>query len=378
MIKTKQAFWITVLVYFLVPVLFIVFNYSIDPYGRYQPLASQTILEKLAASSEEVLITEFNYNDRLLLKNYISSTPKPDLVVLGGSRILNIDSDVFTPEAGRVLNAGVTGGTIRDYIGIWQVLKKQNKIPRKILLFLDLQAVYSNSSGIGWYSLSCPFLTFEYGRLKTSKYLKLVSKTYRKKTSFHLESLSSSDVLKKSFQRLKVPRTRSRLALKTTLHSKNAARTPALGLIAPEASTEEKEQAFIDHWGKENGRGESSILSEWGNFSEDAFKELSSLLEDIHAQKSEAVVFLMPSHPLSYGIVEKNPAALANLIIFVKKIEALCSQQGALLYDGLREHHQDISNDDFKDGVHLKKESIDRFLSRAARDLKLRFIAGNS
>ena len=147
-----------------------------------------------------------------------------------------------------------------------------------------------------------------------------------------------------------------------------------MALIAPEASAEEKEQTFIDHWGKENGKGESSVLSEWGNFSDDAFRELSSLLEDIRAQKSEAIVFLIPSHPSSYELVEKNPGALENLIVFVKKIQELCNQHGAGLYDGLYEYHQDVLNTGFKDGVHLKKESIYQFLSRAAKTLGLSFI----
>ena len=373
--KTKQAFRNTVMVYFLLPAFFITFNYSIDPYGRYKALASKNVLEKLAASQNDVLITGFNYNDRLLFKNYISVVPKPGLVILGGSRILNIDADIFTPEAGRVLNAGVSGGTIRDYVGIWQVLKNQGKIPVRVLLFIDLQSVYSNLTGIGWYTLSCPFLTFEYGRINFSKYLKLILKTSHAKTSFHLESLSSLDLLEKSWGHLRSgQKIRSRLVSKKLLGPRDAAKTPSLAMIVPEPSEEDKKQSFIEHWGEENGKGESSILSNWNNFDEGAFTELSSLIEDMRANKTEVTVFMMPSMPLSYQQMQKNPKAMTNLMIFLGKVSSSCRQYGAGFYDALHEHHEDVLNTDFKDGVHLKKESIDRFLSKAAKNLKVSFI----
>lgn len=372
--KTKQAFWSAALVYFLVPALFIAFNFSVDPFGRYHPLASNTMLEKLAASKNEVLVTEYNYNDRLLTKNFISAVPRPGLVLFGGSRILNIDGDAFKPEAGRVFNAGVTAASIRDHIAIWQELKNKNKIPHRAIVFIDLQSFYSNSSAIGWWTLSCPFLTFEYGRMKLPKYLKLVSKTYRKKSKFHLESLSSSDLLKKSWERVSGERkTRSRLIERSMLEPKNAARTPSLALIAPAPSEEEKQQSVIDQWAAENGQGESSILRDWSNFNDDAFKEFASLLEDMRESKVEVSVIIMPSHPGSYRLVEKDPAALVNLGRFTKRVQELCGEYGVKYYDGLYEHHQDVANTDFKDGVHLKKEAAYAFLTRSAQSIKISY-----
>lgn len=373
--KPKQAFWKIVLAYFLVPAVFIIFNLLVDPYGRYQPVASKQTLKKLAASSSEVLVTEYNYNDRLLVKNYVTAVPKPDLIILGGSRILNINTGVFSPEAGRVLNLGVTAASVRDHIAVWQTLKSKKKIPARVLLFVDLQTFYSTPSSIGWWTLSCPFLSFEYGRMKTSKYLKLVSKTYRKKTSFHLESLSSSDLLNKSWKRLtKENKTRSRLIERGALDPKNAARTPALALLAPAPSEEETRQELINKWAKENGQGEISYLRDWSSFSDQTFNEFASLLEDMRANSVGVSVIIMPAHPLSYLEAERNGAAFTNLLKFTVRVQEICGQHGAGYYDGLYDHHADVVDEDFKDGVHLKKEAAYSFLKRAALDLNLFFI----
>lgn len=362
-------------IFFMVPAVFMAFNYTVDPYGRYQPVASKSTLEKLAASSNEVLLTESNFNDRALIKNYLAASPKPDTVILGGSRILNINTGIFNSEAGRVMNLGVTAASVRDHIAIWQLLKSENKVPSRALLFADLQTFYSTPSSIGWWTLSCPFLTFEYGKIKMSKYLKLVSKTYRKKTAFHLESLSSSDLLNKSWERLTSGKTvRSRLIERGALDPKNSARTPALALLAPQPSEEEKQQELINKWARENGQGELSYLRDWSSFSEQTFNEFASLLEDMRANGVKVSVILMPSHPLSYLAVERDGAAFTNLLKFTMRVQEICAQYSTGYYDGLYDHHKDVVDEDFKDGVHLKKEAAYSFLKRAALDLDLFFI----
>lgn len=375
--KTKQAFQNTLLVYFLIPAVFIAFNYTIDPYGRYQQLASKKTLQELADSSSKVLITELNYNDRLFLKNFISSAPKPDLVILGGSRAANIDSDIFKPEAGRVLNAGVTSASLRDYTNAWNFLKSEGKIPKRVLLLIDLQSVYSTPEEINPRILLSLLSNIGRNLPELKKYLKSVLKTGLAEADSYLSPLSSSDVLTKSFIRLiNGNKPRSRLAEKSELTAREAARTSSLAILAPETSEEKKQQAFIDHWGKENGKGESSTLSDWSHFRNGAFEELSSLIKDIRAKKSELIVMIMPSHPLSYELVEKKPVSFSNLLRFIKIIRELCAQYGVPLYDGLHEHHQDVLNADFMDGVHLKKKAAYSFLKRAARELNLSFIEG--
>jgi hypothetical protein len=77
-----------------------------------------------------------NYNERALQEQMISKLPyRPDVVVLGSSRVMEIGSDFFPGE--RVLNCGVSHGNIYDVIAIVGLLDSLRKLPAKIVINVD-------------------------------------------------------------------------------------------------------------------------------------------------------------------------------------------------------------------------------------------------
>jgi hypothetical protein len=368
-LRFKQALFFILAFYFGVPVFFITVNLLTDPYNRYRLITSERNLKELLSADAKFLTVASNYDDRLFIKRVIQIAPRQDTVILGGSRIMIVDADAFEARAGKVLNAGVTGATVRDYAAIWQHFKNQNKIPSQILLCLEPQSVYSNENPEGgWNALAGLFVEFMDGDLD----FRAVSKIYRKKIVQHLESLHSSETLKASWKVLERGKTKSGLVTYEAAPADLPLRTSALALLPPKQ--EQKTQEYVDHWGKENGNGESYTLSDWGRFSPQTFRELSRLMNDMRLHGVQLKVLLMPSHPLSFETVRENPEAFHNLNRFVRQVRNLAQIAGAGFYDGLLEYHGRVKNTEFSDGVHLKQAPLYRVLQAMDQELQLDLI----
>ncbi len=350
--------------YFLVPISLMIFNYTMDPYKRYHRIIPVGDLARLAKSSEVVLAIPSNhpdYNDRLLLEDYIPLISCPSVVILGGSCVMNIEGNVFGDRmADKVLNAGVSSGTVRDYIGIWQLLKEQNKIPGAVCLCLDAQSFYSNDYGQGWYTLSRYILRFQ-SQNRKPQFLKTCFQAAKKEIGFYLETLSSSDIARRSISALRGRQTEANAAYALRTHS-----------MTLRQKTEERPQSAIDQAGKDHGEGEVRCLSQWGPRDERAIDEASSLVEDMRAHNVRVMVVLLPSHPLSYAYLKGHTKEHAVLLHLIEKMRSLSVAKQAFFYDALHEHRRDVSNSDFIDGAHLKRQASNAFFKHATAMLETR------
>ena len=123
-----QIFLFRFLALFVVfPLLLIAFNYSVDPNHRYRFSVPSGSLHRLARSEDLVLTLPKNYDDRALLKKFIPQAVPPRILVMGGSRVLNIQSEMFRSGAGPLLDTAVMAGTIRDYVALWQLVKRRGR-----------------------------------------------------------------------------------------------------------------------------------------------------------------------------------------------------------------------------------------------------------
>ncbi len=360
--RYKLFFRLFAAFYLLIPLGLMAFNYTMDPYKSYHRIVPVGDLEKLAKSSEYVLALPTNHNDRMLLEDYIPLVARPSVVIMGGSRVMNIDGDVFGDRmAGKVLNAGVAEATVRDYIGIWQLLKEENKIPDAVYLCLEPHSFYSNDSSQGWYTLSRNVWRFQWEK-RRSHFFKTCLQTLRREIRFYLETLSSSDTAQQSLKALREKQTGGKLMAKERVSPVYTTKTSSM--TRSQRDNEQPESA-IDEEGRTHGKGQVLILSRWGRREERAIDEVRSLVEDMRAHKVRVAIIMFPSHPLSYAYLEGHPGEHAVLMHIVEEMRALSVAKQTLFYDALYEHRGDVSNSDFNDGLHLKRQAANTFFKHA-------------
>lgn len=136
----------------LVPVLVLLvsINYFIDPAHIFDPRFEEGIARHLLDGMNVTNV--YNYDERLLQKYYIEGlNNKPEVVVLGSSRIMLIGSSFFPSH--RLVNNGVSGCQIEDMMAIFNLYLKKDFMPKKIVLGLDPWMLNDNNGDRRWLSL---------------------------------------------------------------------------------------------------------------------------------------------------------------------------------------------------------------------------------
>lgn len=128
----------------------IVTNYLIDPANIF---SGETYIEGIAniMSQNHNVDNLTNYDERMLQEQMIKRLNKaPDVVVLGSSRVMEINSGFFPDK--KVLNCGVSHGNLQDILAITGALDSMHMLPKEIVLGLDYWLICQGGT-LEWQSL---------------------------------------------------------------------------------------------------------------------------------------------------------------------------------------------------------------------------------
>lgn len=145
------------LVLLLAPVFLLVaaVNYLIDPSllfgnGRIEREMTQTML------SGQNIANILNYDHRLLQKFYFEGLQQtPDIVVLGSSRSMLVRQSHFPGHS--LYNAAVAGGSVEDYLSIYQLMLNNGHTPQTVILDISPWVFNRNNGQTRWRSLSAEY-----------------------------------------------------------------------------------------------------------------------------------------------------------------------------------------------------------------------------
>lgn len=122
------------------------FNYAVDP-ARYLRKPPFDLTRTWADG--EVLVFSAEPNDRALRMAQIVLAPRPDLLLMGSSRMRTVSKSLFAPGLS-VFNAGMMGSSMEDHASVWQAFQEQGKLPRRLILYADPWILNANSGQIRW------------------------------------------------------------------------------------------------------------------------------------------------------------------------------------------------------------------------------------
>ncbi len=350
MMITKRKFIVFLCLWGVaVPLGLILFNYHQDPGGRYCYRASAADLVVLAGSGDHFLSVPENYDDRALLAQYIDRIAPPSLVLMGGSRVLNITSAMLKKtHQGHFLNTGVTSGTYQDYVALWSLLKKKGKIPKAVVVCLDLQALSALSQNELWKPLADSHLAV----LNQAKDLTAYQTTLRSLKMLGRHGATFKIMRAGEYDRLGPARDRS------------------FSLYYP-LSYESRPSEVVAEAGRSNGEGETKAFRSWSAEDRQAFVRLGQMLTDMGREGVQAHLVIMPYHPDAMKKIEADPVAARRMEAFREAVERLAADHGISCYDGYKDSEYALLNSDFSDGVHLKASSNHAFFKRADQSLHM-------
>jgi hypothetical protein len=125
------------LCFIIIPVAILVCgsNYYVDPANRFAPMAYIGGIADILSKGHNV-DNLTNYNERLLQEEMIKRLQKrPDIIVLGSSRIMEVGSGLFPGKT--LLNCGVSHANLDDVIALVGALDSLEKLPREFVVGVD-------------------------------------------------------------------------------------------------------------------------------------------------------------------------------------------------------------------------------------------------
>ena len=337
---------------FLLPILMsmILINFIVDPGNLYSKSLERDIATILL-SGQNVAGIE-NFDERKVQKYYILGRKVgPDICVLGSSRSMQLGEDLFPKET--FINNSVSGGTLQDYIAIYQLYRSKNILPKKVLLGLDPWLLNAYNDETRWHSLK-------------PEYDQLISTEFNKKTSTQSQSKYQQLISPSYFQQaLRVLEEKK----KTSEFRATENPQPADGGLRHDGfriyskDYLQRDQETINQKAKK-------YISKKNIYSLDHFvqidPELQSLFENlitlIQKDGVQIVFFLSPYHPIVYEYIAKTPkySTVEETEIYFLKF---ATEQNIPLTGSYNPGLLNLTEEDFYDGMHPSTEAIRKIFS---------------
>jgi len=147
----------TALVLLPVFILLVSVNYVGDAANLFSKNFEMKVAEGILSGNNVTNVSD--YNERLLQKYVVTrSSLCPDILVLGSSRTMEISSAYFPGRS--FFNNSVSGATIEDLTGIYELYEQKKCHPKNIIIGLDPWTLNKNNGQVRWQSLAREYNIF--------------------------------------------------------------------------------------------------------------------------------------------------------------------------------------------------------------------------
>jgi hypothetical protein len=147
-IKSLRRSSLWKLAFFLpIPLVIASVNYYVDPGQLFRGEDYVQRIVDLLSSGKNVWNVIYNHNERLKQRLMVAKLPtRPDIVVLGSSQTKAVGSRTFPDKY--VYNAGVSAGTLEDFIGIYELFYERQLVPKEVILEVNPWLLNKNDKNV--------------------------------------------------------------------------------------------------------------------------------------------------------------------------------------------------------------------------------------
>ncbi len=289
-----------------------------------------------------------NYDERLFQKEIIlKKSIHPDLVIIGSSRTMLINSNMFPNY--KVFNNSVSGASLQDIIGIYQLYKENHKFPKKIIIGIDpwLFKDDKNIDNERWQSIEEYYNSFHGIKIKKKpsfyKYKELYSISYFQSSYKLIPKIFLSEYdptpSKKKYNHLDTKLIDGSLVYNEVYRN------------ASELEIENKMKKYVI--------GEVYHIENMNEISKLKYEEFEKLIFDLKSNNVEVEFFLAPYAPLVYDVLQKKYKIVLKI---EKKIHDFAKLQNIKLYGSFNPYTHGLDKSFFYDGMHCKESAILKIL----------------
>jgi hypothetical protein len=328
-----------------------IFNYKIDPGNIF---GNETYIKgvgDILLSGKNVANVQ-NYDERLLQKYVIENTnDNKDVIVLGSSRTMAISEDYFPYYT--FYNYSVSSASLEDDIALFWLNDKKGFKPKKIIIALDAWLLNKNNQQIGWksldneYNMALNLLDFK-NNIKNNtvffeKYKQLISIAYLEasiKRRFFDEKTTYYETGEKYLDNTVILADGSRVFEKKIRN----------------ISFEEADKAALKYM-----YGSNYPLEKYYELDAENQEIFEKFIVYLQKNDIEVVFYLTPYHPIVYKALVENEKykIIDNVEDYFRKFAETNSIKVIGSYNP---YECNLDEKDFSDGMHMRKESVDKFL----------------
>lgn len=319
-------------------------NFKVDSANVFNPESFYSGVAKHLSKGQNVMFNG-NWDERLFKKHLLLNTEKKPLFVLGSSRAMQINSQMMkTP----VLNIGVSGAVLQDYIGFYSIIKSTKK-PSKILLVIDPWVFNKKNGEARWKSLNTELTNYFDQINLNNPYLKEGNDFYK------LINLLSVSYLQANIKFRLGNNEIFKVTLDNQSHSKNI----------------HKSDGSLKYSNKYHNRDSSEIIRKTAKYlgkniyHMSNFNEIDSIvvidfIKQIIKDENQLFLLLMPFNP---QIFSELSTRLPNIENTENLIYRLGSDLNIPVKGSFNPANLGITSDYFLDGMHLKNNGVQRVIT---------------
>jgi hypothetical protein len=340
-------------------VFFFGVNVWVDPSGLFLREQEQQIAQWMAEGYNVTGAVNIDY--RRVLRNYVGDiTKSPDVLILGSSRSMVLDSSFFPGQT--LYNASTPAAQLPDLVVSYELFRERGLIPKRVVLGLDAH-LFNGYLPRGMhlreefaravkrmdapYEDNTPFLA----RFIDQRYAQLISPAYFQ---------SALDVLPAA---LAMGRPQPRPTKDTEAEDKLVRADGSL--VYERLRRELLEQEAIDYKASRYAEKHPEGLINYRSTDPKLKILFEKFVASMQGDGAEIVFLLTPFHPATYGVLMANDAyrIIADVETYYREY---AKAHQVPIYGSFDPAVCGFINTDFYDAVHSKPEAIRRLLPAAS------------
>ncbi len=319
-------------------------NFLVDPGHIY---SNRYIEEVVEGSRKGLCVTNVGNMDERLFKKRLIEVNKGkefDYLVIGSSRAMTISEDCLTGSS--LLNLGVSGSKLEDMIALYQLCKENEVSFKNVIIGTDPTLFNANDNDNRWKSIGIYYYDY-YGTedndsesdFQRTLILNLFSPSY-----FKSAVKAIPDVLAGNTQ----------IEYVRTYINNGGTKRPD-GSIYYAKEYRETPQELVD--ANAMTCCHTSFLR-FDSFSEKRKNIYIEFVETLHKNGANIIIWCCPYHPLFY----KRAVEMKGFPPAINFLSDYAQERGFKIIGSFNPDDLGLSNKDFYDGLHVKKETVDNIL----------------
>lgn len=322
-------------------------NFLVDPGHVY---SSSYIEDVVEGARRGLCVTNVgNMDERIFKKKLIEvyKDKKFDYLVIGSSRVMTISEDCLNGST--LLNLGVSGSKLEDMIALYQICKENGITFKNVIIGTDPTLFNANDKDSRWESIGSYYFAYKgAGDIDTeSEFQRTLIQNLFSPSYFKSAIKNIPSVLDKNEQ----------IKYVNTYTNDGGTKRPD-GSIYYAKEYREHTQSWVDNDAVTHTHGS---FDNFNSFSEERKKLFEEFVDTLQSNGTNIIFWCCPYHSIFY----KRIMAMKGMPPSVSYIYDYAQDSGFRIIGRFNPDDLGLSNKDFYDGFHVKKETVDRILLNA-------------